>query len=224
MSTSTVYSLDFLNQTSDTWTLCVYQELPDSPGLDSVAWKQTTVPQQGESGLQWNVQYMAAIAQYQQIGGKGVYKASQKIGTKLGKKWVCKFESDVQQLFEDGGTTAGHLLIQNQSGALANPAIAVDGDIALVKSDVYSGNSAQFVVKPKYFVALFANLTQGEVISGNQIHGPLPVVFEGAQTTKRYVAEVKGATFIFKEEGNDANIFEAPYAQVLDRIRSVHGA
>mgnify|MGYP006157638417 CR=1 FL=1 len=94
----TTYNIDFDNETPDTWTLCVYQELPDSPGLDSVSWKQTTVPKNGTSGVQWNIQYLAALANYKQDGGKGVYKASQKLDTDLGKKWKCEFKDAVQQL------------------------------------------------------------------------------------------------------------------------------
>lgn len=215
----TTYQVNFANQAPETWTLCVYQQLPDSIGLDSVSWKQTRVPKGGESGVQWNIQYLACLANYKQDGGKGVYKASQKLNTELGIQWKCDFLDGVQQLSQSGTTTAGQLLITNQSLKLANLGIGMDGDIALVKKDVYSGNNAQFVVKPKYYVALFSNLTQGEVISGNQIHGPLEVVFGGGETVKNYVARVEGSTFIFEEEGTNNKIM-APYAQVQERLKS----
>ncbi|MCT4581464.1 MAG: hypothetical protein N4A35_08615 [Flavobacteriales bacterium] len=216
----TTYNIDFRNETGDTWTLCVYQKLPDSPGLDSVSWKQTTVPKKGESGVEWNIQYLACLANYKQIGGKGVYKSTQKLDTNLGQKWKCEFKDDVQQLFQDGSTTEGQLLITNKSERLANLAIGMDGDIALVKKDVYSGNSAQFTAKPKYYVALFNNLEKGEVISGNQVHGPLEVVFEGGQTSKEYIARIEGEKFIFEEAGS-SNALEAPLAQVNERIKSL---
>lgn len=213
-----IYSIDFGNQTKNTWTLCVYQILPDSVGIDSVAWKQTRVPTSGISGVQWNIQYLACLADYKQEGGKGVYSAAQKLDTNLGKKWKCVFDDGVQQLIDDSTTAGGQLLISNQSLKLANLGIGMDGDMALVKRDVYSGTSAQFVVKPKYYVALFSNLTKGEIISGNQIHGPLEVVFEGGQTKKEFVAKVAGDTFIFEEVGT-SNRVEAPYQQVLERVK-----
>lgn len=219
-NTMTTYSIDFDNETSDTWTFCVYQTLPNSPGLDSVSWKQTTVPRQGVSGVQWDIQYLAAIANYKQIGGKGVYRASQQLETDLGAKWDCVFRDDVQQLEKAGTTTAGQLEIANKSAKLANLAIGMDGDIALVKSDVYSGNSAQFTVKPKYFVALFSDLERGEIISGNQIHGPIEVVFDGGQTDKHFVAKIEGATFVFEEVGT-SNRVEAPYEQIQERVRNI---
>lgn len=214
---ATTYSINFENQTPETWTLCVYQTLPDSPGLDSVSWKQTRVPTQGVSGVQWQIQYLACLANYKQTGGKGVYKASQKLPTDLGKAWDCVYNDGVQQLIASGSTTSGQLLLANKSQKLANLAIGVDGDIALVKSNVYSGNNAQFVVKPKYYVALYTNLTQGEVISGNQIHGPLEVVFAGGDTEKDYVARIEGSNFIFEEVNSNFRIV-APYDQVKERV------
>lgn len=212
----TIYSVDFANETNETWTLAVYQELPNSPGLDSVSWKQTTVPTSGDSGVQWEIQYLACLANYRQDGGKGVYKASQKLGTNLGQKWQCKSQDGVQQLFTDGKTTDGQLLIANNSLLLANLGIGMDGDISLVKRGVYSGNSAQFTVKPKYYVALFKDLTQGEIISGNQIHGPIEIVFSGGQVTKEYVARIEGESFVFEEIGGQKLV--APMAQIRERI------
>ena len=81
------YYVDFNNDTPQTWTMAVYQTLPSSIGLESVSWKQTTVPQSGASGVAWDVLYNVAIANYQQIGGIGVYKASQTLKAELGSSW-----------------------------------------------------------------------------------------------------------------------------------------
>lgn len=59
----TTYGINFANETPDTWTLCIYQFLPDSVGLESVAWKQTRVPRNGESGIQWDMEYLACLAE-----------------------------------------------------------------------------------------------------------------------------------------------------------------
>jgi len=42
-------SITFNNQTDRTWTMAVYQTLPNSKGLDSVSWKQVTGPQQRDA-------------------------------------------------------------------------------------------------------------------------------------------------------------------------------
>ncbi|EIF8947090.1 hypothetical protein RAL73_003321 [Vibrio cholerae] len=214
---TTTYTIDFENKTNETWTFCVYQTLPESPGLDSVSWKQTTIPKSGISGVEWDINYLVALASYKQKGGKGVYHASQSLATELGKKWEAIFDDGVQQLIESGDTTAGQLLIENKSDHLANFGIGMDGDIALVKKNVYSGNSAQFSVKPTYWVAIYKDLTQGEVISGNQIHGPLKVTFEGGQTDKKFIAKIQGNRFIFEEVGTD-NSMSILYSQAVERL------
>ncbi|WP_315730785.1 MULTISPECIES: hypothetical protein [unclassified Bradyrhizobium] len=222
IAASTTYTIDFQNNTPDTWTLSVYQTLPASPGLKSLSWKQTTVPKSGESGVQWNINYLVGVANYKQSGGKGVYKASQKLGTQLGQKWACRFESGAQQLFEDGGANPGQVLIQNKSGELANLGIGMDGDLALVQSNVYSGNGAQFEVAPVYWVALYKDVVQGEVISGNQVHGPLQVVFPGGVTQLTYEAYIDGSEFVFGLQGGKA--LRAPLDQVEQRLRMLSAA
>ena len=214
----TTYTVNFQNKTDETWTMCVYQKIPGSPGLDSVAWKQTSVPRYGDSGVKWTIEYLACVTDYQQEGGKGVYKATQQVPTQLGEKWVCKFEDSVQQLFEDGTTTPGQLLIENESGKLANLAIGMDGNVALVKPNVYGGNNAQFKATPTYYIALFKDLTKGEVISGNQVHGPLIIKFEGGETTKNYIAEIKGQTFYFFDKNNPQDSVTAPLDEMRQRI------
>ena len=219
-SEGTQYTIDFQNDTPDTWTLCVYQTLPDSPGLDSVSWKQTTVPPSGESGVEWSISYLAAIVDYKQNGSKGVYRASQKKTTSLGQRWDVIFKDNTQQLMEGGSTTPGQLLLSNHSMKLANLAIGMDGSIALVKKNVYSENSAQFTVKPKYWVALYSNLTQGEVISGNQIHGPIEVTFGRGETNKTFIARIDGSSFVFGEE-NSRQLLSIPYSQALSLSKRV---
>ena len=86
-----IYSVNFSNETPGKWIMCVYQKLPRSPELDSVSWKQITVPPQGQSGIQWSTQYLACLASYEENGEEGVYSVSQKLNTDLGKKWKCVF-------------------------------------------------------------------------------------------------------------------------------------
>lgn len=196
---STIYTVDFINSTPDTWTLAVYQTLPSSPGLVSVSWKQTTVPRSADSGVQWSIDYLVGLPDYQQIGPKGVYKGGQKLATNLGQKWAARFESGAQQLFPIGSAGKGQVIIDNQSGSLADLAIGMDGDFALVQKGVYSGNSAQFEVTPTYWVALFKDVVKGEVISGGQVHGPLQAKFSSGVTKITYKAYIDGNTFIFED-------------------------
>lgn len=171
------YYCDFSNQTSRTWTMCVYQTLPDSIGLESVSWKQTTVPMQGHSGVSWEETYNVVIANYVQVGGKGVYKASQTLDAELGTAWDIVFKDNVQQLVRNGTTAPGQLLINNRSGFLANPGMGMSNQGAVYKPETLGGSSAQFNVKPTFWVGLFNSLELGEVISSNVIVGPFQLTY-----------------------------------------------
>lgn len=218
----TVYTIDFDNETPDTWTFAVYQTLPTSPGLDSVSWKQTKVPTSGSSGVQWSINYLVGIANYRQIGGKGVYTSSQKLGTELGMQWRAVLKDDVQQLVSDGTTAKGQVLIKNQSTLLANLAIGMDGDLALVQGKVPSGADAQFMVAPTYWVALFNNLQKGEVISGNTVIGPLKVTFPSGKTALNYRAYIDGEKIVFTDDMG--NLSTASMTQVKSRILELERA
>ncbi len=221
MANSTRYTCDFENDTKETWTFCVYQTFPQSTGIQSVAWKQTTVPKSGNSGVEWEISYQACILNYRQSSGKGVYKASQSLPTELGDKWKVIFEDNVQQLSQDGSAPSKNMvLIHNQSSRLADLGIGMDGDVAAVKPGVYSDNDAQFVVEPTYWVALFKDLEKGEVISSNQIHGPLEAKFAGGLTSLNYRAWIEGETFRFKEQ-NSEQLWIAPVSEIQTKLNII---
>ncbi|MGB0524318.1 MAG: hypothetical protein ACPGJS_15215 [Flammeovirgaceae bacterium] len=197
---ATRYNIDFINDTSETWIFCVYVKYPKSPGIKSVAWKQTTIPTKGESGVAWTYQIQACIVDYKQRGDKGVYKASQILDAALGQRWKCVFKEHVQQLVLDGNAQDGdQLRIANQSNHRASLGIGIDGTVAAIKENVFNDNSAQFEADPKVFVAVYKDLTRGEIISSNQIHSPIEVLFEGGLTSKTFRASENGATFVFRE-------------------------
>lgn len=173
------YYVDFKNQTNQTWTLAVYQTLPNSEGLDSVSWKQTTVPPNGESSVSWDVTYDVAIAGYSQEGGIGVYSANQTQPTNLGTVWDCVWLDGVQQLVPDQTSTPvpGQILIKNSSDQLANLGIGMSGQGAVFKQGVDSGANAQFVVSPTYYAGLFDDVQLGQVISSDVATDPQTLVF-----------------------------------------------
>jgi|GEM_PF-1421381 len=191
----TSYYVDFNNDTKQTWTMAVYQTLPSSIGLESVSWKQTTVPQSGASGVTWDIFYNVAIANYQQIGGIGVYKASQTLKTELGTSWDCIFKDNVQQLVPGSGSVPGDsVLINNKSTNLANLGIGMSGQGSVFKKGVVSGASAQFQVTPTYWVGLFNSLVLGEVISSNVVVGPLQLSYPSGQNLATVNAYMDGNT------------------------------
>lgn len=171
------YYVDFENKTDRTWTMGVYQEIPQSVGLDSVSWKQSTAPQGGSTGVEWEIDYLVAVANYKQTGAIGVYKSSQKLATKLGTKWEVIYKENVQQLNEIGTTQPGCIEIVNNSGKMANPGIGMSGAPSVFKRNVLGTSNTLFKVTPTYYVALFNQLELGAVISTVVSIAPLEVKF-----------------------------------------------
>lgn len=191
------YFADFVNDTDRTWTMAVYQELPNSIGLDSVSWKQTTVPTSGESGVTWEVLYNVALADYVQTGGIGVYAASQILSAQLGSAWDIVFEDNVQQLQLVGSAPEpDQILINNVSGILANPGIGMSDAGSVYKRDVNSGASAQFEVTPTYWAGLFNNVELGEVISSNVIVGPVQLQYPSGNNRATLTASLDGDNIV----------------------------
>jgi hypothetical protein len=189
------YYIDFVNRSGRTWTMAAYQTLPDSVGLVSVSWLQTTAADGGDSGVSWEVDYLAMLADYKQEGGKSVYKASQKKTTALGKKWKVVYKEGLQQLVEDGtADRPDQIYIFNDSGETANPGFGMSGQGALYKSEVLSGTGAQFVVTPTYWVGLFNQVVLGQVISSNVVVGPEKLTFPSGFNLATVTAKVDGST------------------------------
>lgn len=189
------YYVNFNNKTDRTWTMAVYQTFPESPGLDSVAWKRTTVPTHGFSGVDWSVDYNVALADYRQTTPLGVYTASQVLDSALGSEWEVIFQDDVQQLNflgSLGSDLQDYIVIHNYSGLVANPGIGMSGYGSAYQRDVLSNNAAQFKVTPVYWVGLFRNVQLGEVISSNVEAGPLRLEFDGGSNVANITANRNG--------------------------------
>jgi hypothetical protein len=213
------YYIDFNNNTDMTWTMGVYQELPNSIGLESVSWKQTTVPTMGSSGVEWEVDYNVAIANYKQIGGIGVYKASQTLVTELGSVWECVFKDNVQQLVQGSGTApADSIIIKNISNQMGNLGIGMSGQGSVFKKNVVSGATAQFQVTPTYYAGLFNNLVLGEVISSNVSVGPQKIVFPDGMNCATVNATMSGTTIKMSVSYSQVSQVSR---EVLDRLLSI---
>jgi hypothetical protein len=213
------YYIDFNNNTDMTWTMGVYQELPNSIGLESVSWKQTTVPTMGSSGVEWEVDYNVAIANYKQIGGIGVYKASQTLVTELGSVWECVFKDNVQQLVQSSGTApADSIIIKNISNQMGNLGIGMSGQGSVFKKNVVSGATAQFQVTPTYYAGLFNNLVLGEVISSNVSVGPQKIVFPDGMNCATVNATMSGNTIKMSVSYSQVSQVSR---EVLDRLLSI---
>lgn len=189
---------NFVNQTGRTWIMGVYQKLPSTPGLDSVSWLQSSAPNGGTTGVDWDVSFNVALGNYQQTAGKSVYKSAQVLPANLGTVWdVIVGPGGTQQLVKDTSGTFtpedDEILILNQSGLLANPGIGMSGQGSVYKNAVLSNSNAEFVVTPTYWVSLFDEVELGDVISSAVMVAPKELKFVGFNTAN-LTASVQGAT------------------------------
>jgi len=198
------YFMDFINKTDRVWTMSMYQTLPSSTGLDSVSWLQAAAPPGGSTGVEFEIKYNVAVANYAQDNGIGVYKASQILDADLGTSWEIVFEDGVQQLKAVGtAPQKDQLLITNKSGRIANPGIGMSGSGAVFKNGVNSGAAAQFQVTPTYYIGLFNNVVKGEVISSNVIVGPKKIVYPSGETRGTATATLDGSTIVLSVSYGD---------------------
>ncbi len=63
------YYVKFVNNTKEVRTMGVYQTLPNSPGLESVSWKQTSAAQGGKTTVNWSINYGVSLSDYKQSRG-----------------------------------------------------------------------------------------------------------------------------------------------------------
>ena len=200
---------DFINQTTTTWTMALFQEYPLSPGLDTVSWKQATAPTGGTVGVAWDVTYNVALGDLQQENGIGVYKASQILPAELGTRWLITFQDGVQQMIRQGDAPEpDQIFFTNESGLLASPGIGMDNSASAYQRSLLSGANAQFIVTPTYYMGLFQNVVLGEVIDMNVTVGPFALAFTGGADKVTITAE----------EINQSIVVTIDYSTTLARI------
>jgi hypothetical protein len=200
------YSVNFVNNTESIFTMCVYQTIPGSPGLESVAWQQTTGAPGDTTGVQWNINYSACLGSYAQTQGIGVYTANQTLPTNLGTAYDIVMLSNggsgpmVQSLIPTTDPNlnppANGIYIRNVSNNLANPGIGMSGAASVFLQGVYDPEVAQFIVTPTYWVALFSDLEVGEVISSDAALGPWQVQFGPDQYAATLTATLSGSEIL----------------------------
>jgi len=211
------YYVDFQNNTDRVWTMAVYQTLPNSTGLDSVSWLQASAATGGSTGVQFDLTYNVALANYSQDDGRGVYKGTQILPADLGTAWEIVFDQGVQQLKPAGSAPLPQqILINNNSNKIANPGIGMSGSGSVYKRNVNSGAAAQFQVTPSYYVGLFNDVKKGEVISSNVIVGPKNLKYPSGETQATVTADLDGANIILRIDYGST--VSASLAQVDSRI------
>lgn len=181
----TTLTVNLANKTPSVWTFVVFMTLPNSSGLESVAWKLRPIPgTNGTSKLTWtDTDFCAAIGAYTTSGGMIVYEQTQALPATAGSAWQIVAQGGAQELQANGNAILPNMIqIANASGSLASAAFGVASTAAVYKRDLLSGASAIFDPQPSYFVLLADSMDQGQAIVpvpsgglGGVIVGPKPL-------------------------------------------------
>jgi hypothetical protein len=217
------YSVKFVNDksTKQTWTMAIYQTIPNMGVFDNVAWKQVSVPSSGTRSVDWTLLYNSAMADFFSAGDIGVYELIQILNSDLGRSWQVVNSDGVQQLKPLGTAPAGYIFITNNSGIKANAGIGIDNVGSIYQRNLSSGSTAQFMVTPRYYASIFNNVVPGQVIStASPATDPVEVIFRGGLTSVTLTAFVEGETLFFGDKSAESgSLVATPMALVNERLR-----
>ena len=200
---ATSYSVRFVNDpsTQRTWTMAIYQTIPNMGPFTNVSWTQGSAPAGGSKTVNWTLDSNVVLADFFSSGDIGVFEPRQILAANLGTQWAVVNLKGIQQLQAEGTAPAGYIFIVNNSGLVANMGIGMSGAGSVYLGNALSGTKADFKVTPRYWAALFDSVVVGQVIS-NEISaaGPVEVVFAGGITSITLTAWVEGQTLHFGDK------------------------
>ena len=177
------YSLTFLNNSSNTWDACVYQNDPDlgNPNVQSLAWFSKTAAPTTKILFSWTVDYSFVWSETGQLIPGVLFSASQ--------NWDADLSSTNQVTFTKSG---GAFTFQNQTKGPQGGTLYIgeDGTIPKNTASVGIGMSgsgvyvvqaqpnitATFTPHPVYYIT-FGTYTQGEVLDIGQITNDAQIAF-----------------------------------------------
>jgi hypothetical protein len=202
---ATTYTLNLQNQTPSVWTFVVFLVLPNSAGLDSVAWQLRTLPRStGKGSITWTDDYCVAIATRGTAGGFTVFSDTQTQPAAANSAWKIVESAGVEEIVSNGlPLTPDTIQLLNSTSALANGGFGAASLGAVFKGDLRGQESAVFVPQPQYYVLLADSMQQGQVITRgisakttatSAIVGPVALNLSPAAATKSVVAVVAGNT------------------------------
>jgi len=188
-----MYSLTVRNHTSRSWTACVYQELSEARAFETLAWLTATAAPGAGARLQWTTAVAVVLGNIAKGTNRSLYLAREQVGSETGTTWRVTNSEGRQRLERTrDAPLSDHICITNESGRVASPGVAVSGSPVCFAPRLLSGATAQFVVRPAYYVGLFDDIRAGEIIR-RPVPRPLPLKF-GPHVTR-------DATLDLREEG-----------------------
>ena len=179
---STSYEIQFKNSSERAYHFGVYQDYPNAPGLKSVVWQARGLGPDSRNKVTWQMNYGVGIAGWDQNDES--YSGLQIASAELGKAYEVNI---VQTSIPVINTTPigidGHLpspdqiKLHNNTSQEFNLGFAVDGNLIAVTPSC--GNQwANFIVHPRYYVALYRDVRLGKLVDMSLQVGPVEIEFK----------------------------------------------
>lgn len=207
----TNYQIDFENSTDENYYFAVYQKLPESAGLMSLAWQVRRVPKQignqpSTSTVTWTMNYGIAIADWDKDHKK--FTGSQTAPATLGNEYEVISQGPFPNINRQpvGTTDPGQIVFKNntkQPNAMnLAMGLMVGDNLAVVQEVVHANESVNFDVHPTYYVACYRSIELGDLVDSDVQLGPVKVEFENGETTMKVVAYIDAGVYKLKAESS----------------------
>ena len=199
----TRYHITCVNSTDKTYFFGVYQDFPDSPGLQSIAWQVRGVPPKGSSpstsSIDWTIQYGVSVANWD-ANGKS-YTGQQIVDAELGfsyRVYLTQGEVPTIDPIPTGTTADGQIKFLNDTNKALDLGFTLDGRLIAVQN-VSGGETINYVVHPTYYVACYRDIKQGQFVDTGVQLGPVTVAYGNGYAKCEVEAAVDGGRYILKD-------------------------
>ena len=149
------------------------QKYPNSPGLESIVWRENGLATGGQSEINWTMNYGVAITNFE---GSNV-TASQIVSGKLGNTYQVIIKDgitgiDSSPIASDGPASIVKLQNNTAPAKKVDMGFSLDGDIITAQKDVGGKQASNYEVHPTYYVALFRNVKVGDLVTSDVTTAP----------------------------------------------------
>ena len=199
---ATNYTVRFKNSTPNAYHFAVYQQHPESPGLDSIAWQVRGLPPNGINRADWSLDFQVAIANWDENAGQ--YTGRQLVQANLGEVYSAVIvQGDIPDIQKTptGTTSPGLIKLQNNT----NPAkavtmgFAVSNTLIAAEKSVSAGATTNFKVHPEYYIACYRNIKEGQLVDEGIQVGPVKLVFADQNTDYTVEAAMEAGRVYLKD-------------------------
>jgi rhizosphere induced protein len=197
------YTVNFVNDpsTGQTWTMAIYQTIPNMGAFENVIWRLATVPSGGQQSVRWAMSYAVVLASVDSGGDSIVYSPFQLLPSDTGQAWQVVNRNGVTQLVLVG-QTYGSISITNATERNANAGIGIYENGSIYQRDLQPNARAEFDTGLRYWASLYKDVQVGQAIStAIAATSPVEVVFPYDATSVTLTASVKDGNLSFGKTG-----------------------